>query len=393
MSCRRASRNQPSGVTNGRTAGFVLAGVLALAATGCTAGVARLPAVSTEARSRLSDAAFWQIVSGFSEEGGVFPSDNFVSNETWFQHVIPQLLQRTPRGGAYLGVGPDQNFTYIVALRPQIAFILDIRRQNLVLHLLYKALIERSPDRATFLSGLFSRPRPPGLGRQSDAASLMMSYAAVTPSDALFQDNLRAVVSRLTEHHHFALTREDLANLASVYTAFFRNGPDIQYTIRTVPSLRFPTYAELIQQTDTGGEPHSYLATEEHFRVLKDLEEKNLIVPIAGDFAGDKALPAVGHYLEERGLHVTAFYVSNVEMYLFADPAAAAWRRFYAHVAALPIDERSLLIRSYNFLRLPAPNGSASIQLATVLDSIEECVRAASDGRIARYADVIARTQ
>jgi hypothetical protein len=176
-----------------------------------------------------------------------------------------------------------------------------------------------------------------------------------------------------------------------VYEAFFRSGPDIQYSVRTVPSLRFPTYAELIQQTDTEGEPRGYLASEEHFHVLKELEEKNLIVPIAGDFAGEKALPAVGHYLDERGLRVTAFYVSNVEMYLFADPAAA-WRRFYAHVAALPIDERSLLIRSYNFLRLAAPDGSASIQLATVLDSIEECVHAVNDGRIARYADVIART-
>jgi hypothetical protein len=218
----------------------------------------------------------------------------------------------------------------------------------------------------------------------------MRAYATVTPNDTLFQDNLRAAVLRLTQHHHFALTREDQANLASVYAAFFRNGPDIQYSIRTGPNLRFPTYAELIQQTDIEGEPHSYLATEEHFRVLKDLEEKNLIVPIAGDFAGDKALPAVGHYLEERGLHVTAFYVSNVEMYLFADPAAA-WRRFYAHVAALPIDERSLLIRSYNLFRQAAPNGP-SIQLATVLDSIEECVHAVNDGRIARYADVITRS-
>src|SRR5579864_6343656 len=123
---------------------FVLVAVLTLVATGCTTGVARLPAVATGApQGALGDVEFWQMISGFSEEGGVFPSDNFVSNETWFQHVIPQLLQRTPRGGAYLGVGPDQNFTYIIALRPQVAFILDIRRQNLVLHLLYKALIEQ----------------------------------------------------------------------------------------------------------------------------------------------------------------------------------------------------------------------------------------------------------
>ena len=61
---------------------------------------------------------------------------------------------------AYVGVGPDQNFTYIAALKPRIAFIVDIRRQNMLLHLMYKALIEMSPTREEFLSRLFSRPMP-----------------------------------------------------------------------------------------------------------------------------------------------------------------------------------------------------------------------------------------
>jgi hypothetical protein len=369
---------------------LVLVGLLALAATGCTEAVARIPAAPAETSPRrLSDSEFWRLVSGFSEAGGVFPSDNFVSNETWFQHVIPRLTQHTGRGGAYLGVGPDQNFTYIVALRPQMAFILDIRRQNLMLHLLYKALIEQSPDRAAFLSNLFSRPRPPGLGRQSGAAALVRAYAVVPPSDTLFQNQLRWVAARLTQHHHFTLTSDDLASLAAVYTAFFRGGPDIQYSIRTNPSLQFPTYAELIQQTDADGEPHGYLSSEEHFRALKDLEAQNLIVPIVGNFAGDKALPAVGQYLKAHGMRVTAFYVSNVEQYLFQEPAG--WRQFYAHLAALPVDERTTLIRSYN-LRVTATSGAMRIQLATVLDSLEACVRAVGEGRVTRYVDVIERS-
>src|SRR4051812_42547400 len=105
---------------------------------------------------QLSDRAFWQMIVDFSERGGFFRSDNLVSNETTFQQVIPELKQRAA-GGVYIGVGPDQNFTYITALQPRIAFVVDIRRQNLLLHLMYKAIIEMSEDRADFLSRLFSR--------------------------------------------------------------------------------------------------------------------------------------------------------------------------------------------------------------------------------------------
>src|SRR5262247_877692 len=100
---------------------------------------------------QISDETFWQMIADFSEPGGFFRSDNFLSNESSFQYVLPELTKSRAAGGVYLGVGPEQNFTYIVALRPKIAFIFDIRRQNMIEHLLYKALIEMSPDRADFL--------------------------------------------------------------------------------------------------------------------------------------------------------------------------------------------------------------------------------------------------
>jgi hypothetical protein len=338
--------------------------------------------------NRLSDAQFWQLVSGFSEGGGSFVSDNFVSNEQGFQDVIPRLSGQSPRGGAYLGVGPDQNFTYISVLRPQVAFIVDIRRQNLMQHLLYKALIELSRDRADFLSHLFSRARPPGLGRNLGAGALIAAYARSAPDETWYRRNLTAIVRRLTRDHHFSLTSDDLISLNYVFRAFFSDGPDIQYFVARAPTLRFPTYGELVQATDADGEPHGYLATEQNFQILKDFEQRNLLVPIVGDFAGDKALPAVAHYLREHGLGVSAFYVSNVEVYLFNQ--AAAWRRFYAHLGALPTDDRSVLIRSYN---LPVENSAVRIPLATVLDSVEGLVRAVNDGSIKTYADVITRSR
>ena len=78
----------------------------------------------------LSDEDFWRMIREFSEPGGFFRYENFLSNERSYQAPIPALLKTVRSGGAYLGVGPEQNFTYIAAIRPQIAFVVDIRRQN-----------------------------------------------------------------------------------------------------------------------------------------------------------------------------------------------------------------------------------------------------------------------
>src|SRR5262245_43611992 len=92
--------------------------------------------------AQLSDDAFWNMISEFSEPSGYFPYENFLSNEASYQMVLPQLMDVVPQNGVYLGVGPEQNFTYIAALQPQIAFVIDIRRQNMLEMLMYKALFE-----------------------------------------------------------------------------------------------------------------------------------------------------------------------------------------------------------------------------------------------------------
>ena len=117
--------------------------------------------------SRLSDQEFWKVVTDFSEPNGYFRSDNLLSNEIWLQYVIPELLSVTKPGQVYMGVGPEQNFTYIAALKPTLAFIVDVRRGNLDLHLMYKALFELSSDRVDFVSRLFARKRPEGLTARS----------------------------------------------------------------------------------------------------------------------------------------------------------------------------------------------------------------------------------
>jgi hypothetical protein len=354
--------------------------------------------------TRLNDAAFWRLSSDLSEPAGYFRSENLVSNEHTFQFVIPELVQRVAPGGVYLGVAPDQNFTYIAATRPRMAFIVDIRRGNLLTHLMYKALFELSADRVEFISRLFSKRRPSGLGAHSTPVEIFTAFARVQMSDQEYQSeyaaNLAAIRNHLTRRHGFALSAEDLEQLQAIYFAFFWEGPGIRYT--TAPSGigggrmygvgtgNFPSFEELQMQTDWDGHPRSYLATEELFRVVKNLQEKNLIVPVVGNFAGPKALKAVGQYIAERGGTVSAFYVSNVEQYLFMD---LLFDRFAANVAALPVTDSSVFIRSVSSRYGYNGPRTWSDGRATALDPIKGFIADFKAGRLRQYTDVNARSR
>lgn len=292
--------------------------------------------------TRISDEAFWQMISEFSEPNGPFFLDNFMSNENMFQHVIPELKKKLSPGGVYIGVGPEQNFTYLVALRPKVAFIIDIRRQNMLEHLLYKALIELSTDRAEFLSRLFSRTRVSSVGTTSTVEELFSAYRGATASRGLFQRNLQAVRDQLVRYHGFTLANDDLDRIEYVFNEFYTHGPDMSYTFPG-PSERFPAYAELMAETDGAGEHRSYLASEEHFRILREMERNNVVIPLVGDFAGPKSIRSVGRYLKQHGATVSVFYTSNVEQYL---RPSGTWRDFCRNVATLPLDKTSTFIRT-----------------------------------------------
>jgi len=328
-----------------------------------------------ELPARLSDEAFWQLVTDLSEPGGSFISDNFVSNERTFQRVVPELRRTAGPRGVYLGVGPDQNFTYIAALEPRMAFIIDIRRQNMLLHLMYKALIELSATRAEFLSRLFSRP-PPRVGAP-EIGGLVDWYQRAASDRALFDRNVREVAGSLIGRHRFPLWEDDIAAIERIERAFFEAGPELRYSY---PHRWFPSFAELVLETDDRGEHHGYLSTEEAFQRLKQLETKNLVIPVIGDFAGSKAVRAVGHYLNAHGARVSAFYTSNVEFYLFEH---GGWNAFAANVATLPLDRNSVFIRAH--FDNGARQGSRS---TTELDPIGRVMAEYHEGRIRSYADI-----
>jgi hypothetical protein len=333
---------------------------------------------------QLTDEAFWSLISDLSEDGGYFRFENFLSNEPAFQYVISDLKQITKPGGVYVGVGPEQNFTYLVALEPKIAFIVDIRRQNMLEHLMYKALFELSADRAEFLSKLFSRKRPDTLNEDSSAEALFTAYQMVDRDPQIYKQNVQDIKDRLVKEHKFGLSADDLEKIQYVYSAFFSEGPYLEYSFGGYGGAMSPTYADLMTATDETGKNRSYLATEENFRIVKAMERKNLIVPLVGDFAGPKTVRKLGQYLKDHEATVTAFYTSNVEQYLFQQ--ASDWKNFYSSVATLPMDASSTFIRSVN-------GGSSSraygFRFQSLLSSMPDLIKQFQEGTVKSYYDVV----
>ncbi len=347
-----------------------MAAVLLTGATLLVCLIAPQSPIGTEGQLGHTDADFWTLVQEFSEPGEFFRSDNFVSNEVPYQHVIPELSELVGTGSVYLGVGPAQNYTYIAATRPELAFIMDIRSQNMLQHLLDKSVFELSVDRVEFLARLFSRPVPIGLEDASSIDEIIGRFGESTGHPELFAANLEDVLYRLKNYHQFELEPGDRETIEYVYEAFIERGPSYATPPKVVSAgVGFPPM-DLVIERDTNGKKHNYLATE--FRFVKRLHEANRIIPLVGDFAGEKSLVAIGDYLRDRDLTVSTFYTSHVEYYPFQ---GERWRRFFKSVALLPLNSNSTFIRAYfNNYGYRHPSQQARHFSVTLLDSIPNLV-------------------
>jgi hypothetical protein len=326
------------GSTPGRVVGLL--GLIVALACAAQIGCGWIGRGSSTIPARLSDAEFWDLSTRLSETPGTFDhSDNLVSNEVRYVHLA-RVLRST--GGVYIGVGPEQNFSYIARLEPAMAFIIDIRQRNRNLHLLYKALFELSTDRAEFLSNLFSRQRPSSDQSQATVQELFEHFDRTKPDARLYQANFQVIRDHLLTTHGFALPAPDLEWIDYAFTAFYMGGPDLHYGRLGASESPGPSYRALMTAADVSGHNRSFLATEESFAVVKDLHLRNMIVPIVGDFAGPQAIRGAGEYIHQHNEVVKAFYASNVEVYLNRPQTGA----FCGNLTTLPYDSGTWFIGS-----------------------------------------------
>ena len=332
--------------------------------------------------------SFASLVSELSERAGYFDTDNLISNERSYLHVVPDLRTLAGRGrGVYLGVGPDQNFSYIAHLRPALAIVIDIRRDNLLLHLLFKALFAEARTRLAYLAMLTGRPAPPeGNGKERSLDEIIRYIDRLPP---LRDADLRALRSRLTARvasFGLPLADSDRATIERFHRRFVDEGLSLQFnSFGRQPQYDYPTFRQLLLETDRQGVRRSYLASEDDFQFVKRLHAEDRIVPVVGDVSGSAALAAVANFLAQANLQVAAFYLSNVEFYLFRDGRFAA---FIANLRRLPRQPGAVIVRS-----VFGPGGAATIaqpgyNSASLTQPIGSLIDGYASGRVREYRDL-----
>jgi hypothetical protein len=365
----------------------VLALSLAALACGHSAPGAVTPTSAAATSASAARAGeFATLVARLSEPGGFFDSDNLITNETSYLHVLGALERPGVKGGAYIGVGPDQNFSYIATIKPSIAFMLDIRRDNMLEHLLFKALFAGSRNRAEFLALLLGRPVPPNVEQWGDRPiTEVVAYldsAQVTPAS---EAAARAVVREGVRRTGVTSDTADLATITRYHGAFISNGLDIRYESLSRPGRGgfFPGLRELILARDLAGRQASYLAREPDFQFVKDLQARDLIIPVTGNLAGPHALAAVGEYVRSRGERISALYTSNAEDYMMRD---GSFPKFAQTVATLPRDAHSVIIRSYfNGFRGQHPQSVPGFRSTQLLQPIDVFAATVAKGGYTDY--------
>lgn len=335
----------------------------------------------------LPDSVFAGLVERLSEPGGYFDTDNLISNESGYLKVMGALGRLGLSGGAYVGVGPDQNFSYLAALRPRVAFLVDIRRDNLLHHLLLKALMEASPTRVEFLSALHGKAAPPDPEAWRERSlEDVVAWVDGAPADAASRDALRRRVADEVASMGISLDSADLATVDRFHRTFMDAGLDLRFTsFGRAPRPYYPTYRQLILETDLDGAAASYLSSEERYAFVRGMQLENRVIPVAGNLAGDHALREVGRVLEEMGVELHAFYASNVEFYLWGDGTFPRW---VENLAGLPAADDAVVIRSYfpNFGGAH-PSAVPGYYATQTLQPVRSLV----EGRFSSYWDVVTR--
>ena len=338
-----------------------------------------------------ADTAYAAAIARLSEPGGYFDSDNLITNERSLLHALRAMRRHGVTGGAYVGVGPDQNFSYIAHLRPEVAYILDIRRDNLLQHLLFRAMFETAEHRADWLALLFGRPLPAPRSLAAAPVEQVVAWIDSTPAVRDGGAAARAALMRRIGGYGVSLDSADRAGIERIHLAFVAAGMDLKFTsFWRGPRPYYPSYREMLLERDLDGRQAHFLASEELFQVVKRLAAGGRIIPVVGNFAGPHALVAIGNDIRRRGLRVSAFYTSNVEFYLVRD---GSFPRFAENAAALPADARSVIVRSYfsGGFRPPLPQTVAGYASTQLVQPLRYFIEEARRGGFPTYAEIVGK--
>ncbi|MGP3921046.1 LIC_10091 family protein [Nonomuraea sp. 10N515B] len=219
--------------------------------------------------------------------------------------------------GAYIGVGPCQNLTYIGALRPRLAIICDSRLDNLIEHLMFKMLIERATNPLDYLLLLFSRPveEPPPSADIKEAEDLVAAFERGTPDPETYRDNLEWLRSEAKRRWEF--NDGQLDRLSYLYGQFFAR----QLAITAVnqecaEALGSPTLRDVILARNSYRRNFHFLTDADRFAYVRQMQLEDRIIPMLGNFSSAASIQLINDLLDKFGERADTIYLSNIEDYL-----------------------------------------------------------------------------
>ena len=334
---------------------------------------------------RLMDVAFpardqslARVVADLSEAESGRPADNLVTNEDSFARVADRLDRLDP-GGVYLGVGPDQNFTYIAHARPLLAFVLDFRRRNALLHFVHKALFALARDRVAYLGRLLAR-RPAGLPPNPSADDLVAAFEGTEMDRARLDSTIVEAAGYLRPLGVVAAS--EWLEIATIQAKLAGHGLNARFLALPM----YPTAGRLLRSRNRLGQPAHFLARENWYQSVRDAQIGDRVIPLVGDFAGPTALSRLSDWLRHRSLTVSAFYASDVEFFLLRSGRFAA---YVDNLAKLPWSEDAVLIRT-STREIPHPERQPGDSSTTVLRPVAPFLDSAKKGLIKTIEDLFA---
>ena len=309
-----------------------------------------------------------------------------VSNEVGHQNVIPYFQQHINPRNIYIGVGPDQNYTYISIARPSFAFILDNREENQILHYLFKACFELASSRQEYLSILFSKPLKYNISLLSLCD--MVHYFSQIEGDINYFNKNWDLLYKAIQKYRQNISKNNIYQIHAMYEEFF----EYHLLLRTRNDLTswqgwpYPNYRDFILATDQTGRSWNFLNDDLRFQWLKTMQRNNRIIPIVGDLTGGKTLRTIAEFATKKGIPISTIYISNAEQLIFQEQL---FDQYMSNIKNLPKDSSGLLIRTVvNKKGQVHPEFKDGQILTTVIQKIESFIQLYEEGRYNTYWDI-----
>ncbi len=325
-----------------------------------------------------SPSKYGAILAELSDRETGPAADNFVSNEDSYPRVTSEIARTVPPNTAYLGVGPDQNFTFIAHARPSLAVIVDYRKRNQLLHLLHKALFTLSENRVEYLSLLTARK--PQVANDASAEGLVTAFTKVE----FDRTQLEVASRRITEFLRplSILSDADWPTLQTIHARLAGPGMNARFLALTM----YPTFGKMIATPSRDNKSAHFLADERLYQVVRNTHRHDAILPLIGDFANGPCLTKLADFLRKSRQEIGLFYISDVEFFLLR---AGKFANYIQNLERLPWARNAQIIRT-STREINHPERVKGDSSTTIIRPFADFLAHAKSGKIQAIDDLFA---